>query len=248
MTAAMLFEDLFVGLFDDSPSTEFSTFPTSNSAGGNAQMTDIKRVSHSSQLSHFEIEPSRNFDPYSEKSGEIGPGGSRVTSLCVGQVGTVGKVEKHPETLAGSKDYDFPLPSSLVGKKKEEWEETGLPAGYTLIPPATVRAGIERELRSLAEDGRTGPDALRDATAITAAKIRNSEALAERQAHGGRCHVCDEPLDDSAPVVAVMTGKRGYHLHLHAGCCGAHSARMVALVAKIMAAAGYGSEQQGEAA
>ena len=117
-----------------------------------------------------------------------------------------------------------------------------------VISPADVRAGVARELRVLAEDGREGPGALRDAIAITAAKIRNAEALAERQAHGGRCHVCDEALDDSAPVVAVLSWSRGGPLHLHWGCCEAYSARRAALVERIMAAAGYGAEAEGAVA
>ena len=116
------------------------------------------------------------------------------------------------------------------------------------ITAADVRAGVARELRSLAGDGREGSDALWDAVEITRAKIRNSEALVERQAHGGRCHVCDEVLDDSAPVVAVLSWSCGGPLHLHWGCCEAYSARRVALVDRIMAAAGYGAEREGEAA
>ena len=116
------------------------------------------------------------------------------------------------------------------------------------IQPAEVRAGVERELRALAALGRTGPDALRDAIAITRAKVRNSEALAERQANGGRCHVCDEALDDSLPVVAVLTGKRGTHVWLHSDCHAEHSRRIAAKVEAIMAAAGYGADRREDAA
>ncbi len=116
------------------------------------------------------------------------------------------------------------------------------------ISPSDVRAGVARELRALADDGREGPEALRDAIEITRAKIRNSEALAERQANGAACHVCDGPLDDTLPVIAVLTGKPGSHLFLHAGCHDAYRTRRAALVDQIMTAAGYGAEQQGEAA
>lgn len=116
------------------------------------------------------------------------------------------------------------------------------------ITAADVRAGVARELRALAEDGREGPTALRDAIEITRAKIRNSEALAERQAHTGQCHVCCAALDDAAPVVAVLSGSRGGALYLHAGCHDAYRARRAALVDRIMAAAGYGAETDGEAA
>ncbi len=131
-----------------------------------------------------------------------------------------------------------------------EVDRASPPPGDPLpISPADVRAGIERELRALAEDGREGPDALRDAVGITRAKIRNSEALAERQANGAACHVCDGPLDDTAPVIAVLTGKRGASLFLHAECHDAYRARRVALVDRIMAAAGFGADQQtGDAA
>lgn len=116
------------------------------------------------------------------------------------------------------------------------------------IPLATVRAAVEREVRALAEDGRGGPAALRDAIAITAAKIRNSEALAERQAHGGRCHVCDEAFDDSLQVIAVLSWSRGSPLHLHTKCHHTYSARRIALVDQIMVAAGFGAAEMEAAA
>ena len=130
-------------------------------------------------------------------------------------------------------------------KEEDKWEVSGaaLP-----ISPAAVRAGVERELQALAKLGRHGADALRDAIAITAAKIRNSEVLVERQANGSRCHACDESLNDGHPVVAVLTGKRGTHLYLHADCLGAYSARRAALVDRIMATAGYGPDQSEVAA
>ncbi len=92
----------------------------------------------------------------------------------------------------------------------------------------------------MAENGREGPDALRDAIEITRAKIRNSEVLAERQANGAACHVCDGPLDDTLPVIAVLTGKPGSHLFLHAACHDAYRTRRTTLVDQIMTAAGYG--------
>ena len=118
------------------------------------------------------------------------------------------------------------------------------------ISPADIRAGVARELQALAEDGRTGPDALRDAIAVTAAKIRNAPALNERQAHDGRCHACGKPLDGTWPEVAILQAKGGGHLWVHAGDCHSeHSRRRAALVEEIMAAAGYGADQQeGEAA
>lgn len=124
-------------------------------------------------------------------------------------------------------------------KEKEKWEVFGPPTGASPISPDVVRAGVERELRALAALGREGDPALRDAVAITAAKIANSEALAERQANGAACHQCDGPLDDNAPVVAVMTGRPKAHLFLHAACYGAYRARRRALVRAIMAEAGY---------
>ncbi len=130
-----------------------------------------------------------------------------------------------------------------------EVDRVAPPPGDPLpISADDVRAGVARELRALAEDGREGPGALRDAIAITAAKIRNAEALAERQAHGGRCHVCNEPLDDALPVVAVLSGKPGRVLHMHAGCCPSYTARRIALVDRIMAAAGYGAKTEGAVA
>ena len=114
------------------------------------------------------------------------------------------------------------------------------PSDTTLpIPPEKVRAGVERELRALADLGRDGAAALRDAIAITRAKIRNSEALAGRQVHDGRCHVCGEPLDDTLPVISVLTGRPGAHLHLHSTCHAEHIRRMATLIDRIMTAAGF---------
>ncbi len=116
------------------------------------------------------------------------------------------------------------------------------------ISPADVRAGVARDLRALAEDGRERPDALRDAVAITAGKIRNAPVLSERQVHAGQCHACGGPLDDTRPLVAVLN-PGGPALHLHGGeCHAAHSARKAALVGSIMTAAGYGAEAEGVAA
>ena len=98
------------------------------------------------------------------------------------------------------------------------------------ISPADVRAGVACELRALAVLGRTGPDALRDAVAITAAKVRNAPALNEQQAHNGRCHVCGEPLDGTRPEVAIPQAKGDGHLWVHAGeCHSEHSRRRAAL-------------------
>ncbi len=118
------------------------------------------------------------------------------------------------------------------------------------IPADAVHAGVNRELRALAGLGRSGPAVLSDAIAITAAKIRNSPALVERQTHDGRCHTCDQPLDGTWPEVAILQAKGGGHLWMHAGeCHDEHSRRCAALVDRIMAAAGYGiSQSEGEAA
>ncbi len=117
-----------------------------------------------------------------------------------------------------------------------------------IISPADVRAGVARELRALADLGLSDAAALACAVEITAGKVRNSPVLVERQAHDGRCHVCDGPLDDTQPVVAVMQAKGGPLWLHHGACCLEHSRRRAALVAEIMRAAGYGAGAEGEAA
>lgn len=117
------------------------------------------------------------------------------------------------------------------------------------ITSAHVRAGVARELRVLAEVGVTGPEAMRRSVEITAAKIRNSPVLVERQAHDGQCHACGQSLDDARPVVAVLQAKGGGHLWVHGDeCHDAHRRRRATLVDRIMAAAGYGAETTREAA
>ena len=123
-----------------------------------------------------------------------------------------------------------------------------LPGQPLPISPADVRAGVARELRALAEVGREGPKALRDAIEITQGKIRNSPALAERQANGSACSVCSRPLDDSLPEIAVLTAKRGSVLLMHAGCHGPYEVRRMTLVDQIMAEAGYGPGDRTETA
>lgn len=108
------------------------------------------------------------------------------------------------------------------------------------ITAEQVRAGVERECRALAALGIVGLAAEPRAVAIARAKIANSPALAERQMHEGRCHVCGDPLDDSAPVVAVMTGAPRQTLFMHRGRCHAeHIDRHAARVDALMTAAGF---------
>ena len=117
-----------------------------------------------------------------------------------------------------------------------------------LIGPDEVRAGVARELHALADLGLSDAATLARAVAITAGKIRNSSVLVERQPADGRCHVCHDPLDDSRPEISVMQGKPGSPLHMHAGCHAEHKRRRMAMVDRIMTAAGYEVEAQGEAA
>ncbi len=116
------------------------------------------------------------------------------------------------------------------------------------IGPDEVRAGVARELQSLADLGLSEAAALVRAVEITTAKIRNSPVLVERQVHDGRCHVCGDALDDTRPVVAVMQAKGGPLWLHHGACCLEHSRRRAALVDSIIAAAGYGAEAEGVAA
>ena len=120
----------------------------------------------------------------------------------------------------------------------------------SLVPPSAVHLGVEREVKAFGEMGISGPDALARAVEVTAAKIQNAAVLVEHQAHDGLCHACGAPLDDSRPVVAVMQPSPGRHLWVHSGAChDAHRARRTDLVARIMAAAGYGEAQtDGDAA
>ena len=247
-----LFKRAFDGFAIDPGPAEFPGVPGSSDVTGNDQpiaSADISRCSRISRSGNRDIGgndlKSENRDIfYVEDCAREDPFKSP------GSTGTPGNGGKNP---AESTSLQFPVKDREPGTPGTEsclCRQPIAPPGDPLpISPSDVRAGVGRELRALAEDGREGPGALRDAVEITRAKIRNSEALAERQVHGGRCHVCDGPLDDSAPVVAVLSGKRGSHLHLHAGCCPAYTARRIALVDQIMRSAGYGEGGKiGEAA
>ena len=110
------------------------------------------------------------------------------------------------------------------------------------VAAATIRAGADRERHALARLGLFGPEAERQAVAITRAKLRNAADLAEVQANPARCHFCGDVLDDTGPVVAVMTGRPRAVLWLHSGACHvAHSCRSADRVDDLMATAGFGS-------
>ena len=107
--------------------------------------------------------------------------------------------------------------------------------------PAVIRSAVERERRALAGLGRFGPEADRDAVAITRAKLGNAPDLAEVQVGATACHACGGPLDDRRPVVAVMTGRPRSPLWLHGGDCHDHYRRRhAARVDALMVAAGFG--------
>ena len=263
-----LFKRAFDGFGSDLDPAGFPGVPGSDEATGNGQATEKAFISRCSRFSRSEKRDTGSDDLSAEKSEDFSFSdcAREVPFKSPGNTGTPGNKAKN---LAETTPLQFPVKDKEPGTpgtesdvcrssslnlntaapQRSDWwsgpamaeiDHLASPAEPLPISPDDVRAGVVREMRSLAEDGREGPGALRDAVEIARAKIRNSEVLAERQAHGGRCHVCDGPLDDSAPVVAVLTGKRGAHLHLHAGCHDAYRARRVALVDRIMRSAGYG--------
>ncbi len=248
----------------------FPAFPGSFPGGELSQETDNKHFSRSSRFSRSENKGvGSEIKSNPESSNFLTDAHARASSY-VGEPGNPGKPGNDEKTLAGSTPLSFPVEFLEPGKpgkenkpcgrpildlnnakpQRSDWwtgdlmveaDHASPPPGDPLpISPSDVRAGVARELRVLAEDGREGPAALRDAVEITRAKIRNSEALAERQANGAACHVCDEALDDILPVIAVLSGKPGAHLFLHAACHDAYRARRTVLVNRIMASAGYG--------
>ena len=236
-------------------------FPGKTDATGNGQISDITNNSRSSRNSRSVNEDlEKNGFKDSETACSDLPGVAR-TSSYQNAPGTPGIPGTEGKTLARSTLSQFPVKDREPGTPGTESEPCGRsildmnpaappPPGDPLpISEVEVRAGVKRELRALGDIGRTGPDALRDAIEITAAKIRNSAALAESQSMDGRCHMCQDPLDGTRPEVAVMQGKPGSPLHIHSACHADHKARRTALVDKIMAAAGYRPAQtDGEAA
>jgi len=270
--------DLFADVFSEMESVALPTLPTPQSACGNSQRIDIVDVSHTSHTSHIKMEQNEIGSNSRPEKHEFSAEGSRVTSSYVETVGSVGRVGREAKKLAGSTSSLFPQKKDEVGSvgrdpasfdhpildlnqaapQRAEWLTDATVAALAPqlvqadplpILPSDVRAGVERELRALAEDGCTGPDALRDAIVITRSKIRNSPVLGERQSHDGRCHVCGSALDDARPVVAVMQAKGGRRLWLHSECHAEHSRRTAALVDSIMAVAGYGADRrEGETA
>lgn len=253
-----LIDNLCAGL--DGPETpSLSGFPETLSGDENQQPTDKSNSFRSFRSFRSEIKGS-------EKSVDQTPG--KVISVALGSRVASSYAEGPERPERPENDEVSPLAEGSflfpVGEREPERPETesgacerpaldlnptAPPRSPLPISEVEVRAGVARELRALADLDRTGPDALRDAIEITAAKIRNSAALAESQAMDGRCHVCRGPLDGTQPEVAVMQGHPGKPLHIHAKCHAEHKARRTALVDEIMKAAGYGpNATDGEAA
>ena len=229
-----ILDSLFDG-FGPDPEADFPALPTSFPTVESPQGAGIVVASHTFRSSHCKNGRLGDVSVLTARAADYPAGASRARVPMLETVGSVGSVGIGPNPPQEAGSSLFPLSSEKVGRVGSvDAASRSFP-----VSPDDVRAGVARELRSLAEDGREGPAALRDAIAITAAKIRNSEALAERQAHGGRCHICDQPLDDTLPVIAVLSGKPGAHLFLHAGCPDVYRARRTALVDRIMGGAGY---------
>ncbi len=128
-----------------------------------------------------------------------------------------------------------------TGDLMAEVDHAAPPPGDPLpISPSDVRAGVARELRALAEDGREGPDAL-------AGRHRDHgrEDPEQRSPGGAPGAWRTVPRLRRAPrrqppVIAVLSGKPGAPASLHAACHDVYRARRTALVDRIMTAAGYG--------
>ncbi len=248
---SVLIADLCDGLGSD-PVAVFPAFPGSLPGKGNRQVVEDATISRSFRSSRLADDGFAFESDAGIENTEFSDTAHARTSACVLEPGKPEKPGNQEKSLAETDSLPFPVNFLEPGKPGNQEPVAGaFPPTVDPLPisPADVRAGVARELRALAEDGREGPDALRDAIAITAAKIRNAPALAERQVPAGHCHACGGPLDDSRPLVAVLN-PGGPALHLHGGQChAAHSARKAALVDSIMTAAGYGaSTATGEAA
>ena len=252
-----LFKRAFDGFGEPLKPPRFPGVPGSSSTAGHGQTIDPTSISRCSRISRSgmgRIGAEENFGSgktdlsVSEDRANVSP------SKTPGNTGTPGN---EVETPVDTTSLQFPVrdrepgtPGTDIGSCRHSTSDLNhlAPSPETPFPisPADVRAGVARELRALAEVGREGPEALRDAIEITQGKIRNSPALAERQANGSACCVCNAPLDDSLPEIAVLTAKRGLVLWMHAGCHGAYEVRRMTLVDQIMAEAGYGPGEWAE--
>ena len=242
-------DSLFQRAFDGFGAAEFPGVPGSSEASGNGHHIDNTCISRHSRISRSEKEVLGSDHDFEPKNGINFSADDRAREdpfKTPGNPGTPGNEGKSP---AKSTLPQFPVKDIEPGTPGTDFaaEEpsslASIPSAPLPISSSEVHAGVKRELRALADLGRTGPDALRDAIEITAVKIRNSAALVESQSMDGRCHVCREPLDSTRPEVAVMQGKPGSPLHIHSACHADHKARRTALVDRIMAAAGYGPAQ-----
>ncbi len=247
---SVLIANLCDGLGSD-PGAVFPAFPGSLPGKVDQQVIEDNDISRSFRSSRLADDGFAFENDIGIENIEFSDAAHARTSSCVLEPGKPGKPGNQEKSLAETDSLPFPVKLLEPGKPGNQEPVAGAfssPGDPLPISPADVRAGVARELRALAEDGRERPDALRDAVAITAGKIRNAPALSERQVHAGQCHACGGPLDDTRPLVAVLN-PGGPALHLHGGeCHAAHSARKAALVGSIMTAAGYGAEAEGVAA
>ena len=267
-----LFKRAFDGFGEQPEPAEFPGVPGSEKATGNGQSIDVNDVSRCSRFSRSEMggigsdefwgaeknacflgEDRANVSPQ-KTPGNTGTPGNEAKSLAESMLLQFPVKDREPGTPGtGSDPCGRPaLDLNQAAPQRLEWlrDATVAALAPSLMPalpisPADVRAGVERELRALADLGRSGPDTLRDAIEITRAKIRNSAALVERQPADGRCHVCRGSLDDSRPEVSVMQGKPGLPLHMHADCHAEHKRRRTEIVDRIMAAANLGADRMG---
>lgn len=114
------------------------------------------------------------------------------------------------------------------------------PAPISAGSPTIIKAAVERERHALAARGLSPAEVERGAVAIVRAKLGNAVEFAPVQASVARCHACDAPLDDSRPVVAVLTAKPRNVVWLHGGAChDIHARRHAARIDGLMAAAGF---------
>ncbi len=165
------------------------------------------------------------------------------------ELGNVGNGQRLPAGAFSGLDLNRAAPQRSAWRgnpllEEIDAENAARAAPAPLIPPAKVRAGVERELRALAARGCTGPEAHRDAAAITRALVRNSPALYVPQADPYRCHVCGDRETPDRPLVPVinaetMTGPDRHHW-LHRACHDEHIRCQLEAVEAVMAAAGFG--------
>jgi hypothetical protein len=107
------------------------------------------------------------------------------------------------------------------------------------VPPGEVAMLFERIVGFLLKDGRSRPEAERDALPMLHARLANDPRLMPFTKFSTICGVCGGDEGGGVPLLPILSSRKGQHIWLHVGDCHQqHRDRLAARVDACIAAAG----------